>query len=80
MTTAKATREIDRSFSTNRNITTKSGCVQDYTIKMAPNSRIILTRHAQAEHNVDLDYSSMWHIFFRRLSKAAHGDQYPVAD
>ncbi|EMC94167.1 hypothetical protein BAUCODRAFT_150372 [Baudoinia panamericana UAMH 10762] len=24
---------------------------------MAPNSRIILTRHAQAEHNVDLDYS-----------------------
>ena len=25
---------------------------------MAPNSRIILTRHAQAEHNVDLDYSS----------------------
>ncbi|KAI5925245.1 histidine phosphatase superfamily [Camillea tinctor] len=23
---------------------------------MAPNSRIILTRHAQAEHNVDLDY------------------------
>ena len=26
--------------------------------KMAPNSRIILTRHAQAEHNVGLDYSS----------------------
>jgi broad specificity phosphatase PhoE len=25
---------------------------------MAPNSRIILTRHAQAEHNVDLDYTS----------------------
>lgn len=25
---------------------------------MAPNSRIILTRHAQAEHNVGLDYSS----------------------
>ncbi|KAK4496878.1 hypothetical protein PRZ48_011327 [Zasmidium cellare] len=24
---------------------------------MAPNSRIFLTRHAQAEHNVDLDYS-----------------------
>ncbi|PPJ56452.1 hypothetical protein CBER1_05491 [Cercospora berteroae] len=24
---------------------------------MAPNSRIILTRHAQAEHNVDLDYT-----------------------
>ncbi|KAI2777359.1 phosphoglycerate mutase-like protein [Daldinia loculata] len=24
---------------------------------MAPNSRLILTRHAQAEHNVDLDYS-----------------------
>ncbi|KAK6392266.1 hypothetical protein LTR65_003722 [Meristemomyces frigidus] len=24
---------------------------------MAPHSRIILTRHAQAEHNVDLDYS-----------------------
>ncbi|GAB1729007.1 hypothetical protein KC332_g9174 [Hortaea werneckii] len=24
---------------------------------MAPDSRIILTRHAQAEHNVDLDYS-----------------------
>jgi len=24
---------------------------------MAPTSRIILTRHAQAEHNVDLDYS-----------------------
>ncbi|KAH9891415.1 phosphoglycerate mutase-like protein [Xylariomycetidae sp. FL2044] len=24
---------------------------------MAPNSRIILVRHAQAEHNVDLDYS-----------------------
>ncbi|KAK3044224.1 hypothetical protein LTS18_001848, partial [Coniosporium uncinatum] len=28
---------------------------------MAPNSRIILTRHAQAEHNVDLDYSSKPH-------------------
>merc|ERR1711964_529225 len=27
------------------------------TAKMAPNSRIILTRHAQAEHNVDLDYT-----------------------
>lgn len=27
---------------------------------MAPNSRLILTRHAQAEHNVDLDYSSMY--------------------
>jgi broad specificity phosphatase PhoE len=25
---------------------------------MAPNSRIILTRHAQAEHNVGLDYTS----------------------
>jgi len=25
---------------------------------MAPTSRIILCRHAQAEHNVDLDYSS----------------------
>ncbi|KAI0478505.1 histidine phosphatase superfamily [Xylariaceae sp. FL0804] len=24
---------------------------------MAPNSRLFLTRHAQAEHNVDLDYS-----------------------
>ncbi|KAI1503680.1 histidine phosphatase superfamily [Biscogniauxia marginata] len=24
---------------------------------MAPNSRLILTRHAQAEHNVDLDYT-----------------------
>ncbi|KAF2770673.1 hypothetical protein EJ03DRAFT_388703 [Teratosphaeria nubilosa] len=24
---------------------------------MAPNSRIILTRHAEAEHDVDLDYS-----------------------
>lgn len=29
-----------------------------YTLIMAPNSRIILTRHAQAEHNVDLDYTS----------------------
>lgn len=29
---------------------------------MAPNSRIILTRHAQAEHNVGLDYSSMYSI------------------
>jgi hypothetical protein len=28
------------------------------TANMAPNSRIILTRHAQAEHNVDLDYTS----------------------
>ena len=27
-------------------------------LKMAPTSRIILTRHAQAEHNVGLDYSS----------------------
>lgn len=27
---------------------------------MAPNSRLILTRHAQAEHNVDLDYSSRY--------------------
>lgn len=27
---------------------------------MAPNSRIYLTRHAQAEHNVDLDYSSTY--------------------
>lgn len=27
---------------------------------MAPNSRLILTRHAQAEHNVGLDYSSMY--------------------
>jgi len=25
---------------------------------MAPGSRIVLTRHAQAEHNVDCDYSS----------------------
>lgn len=25
---------------------------------MAPHSRIYLTRHAQAEHNVDLDYTS----------------------
>lgn len=28
--------------------------------EMAPNSRIILTRHAQAEHNVDLDYTSQY--------------------
>jgi len=27
---------------------------------MAPNSRIILCRHSQAEHNVDLDYSSTY--------------------
>lgn len=27
-------------------------------LKMAPQSRIILTRHAQAEHNVDYDYNS----------------------
>ena len=25
---------------------------------MAPNSTVYLTRHAQAEHNVDLDYTS----------------------
>lgn len=29
---------------------------------MAPNSRIVLCRHSQAEHNVDLDYSSAWRV------------------
>lgn len=37
-----------------------SDCVSDHPrVAMAPNSTIYLTRHAQAEHNVDLDYSSM---------------------
>ncbi|KAI3332208.1 hypothetical protein HD806DRAFT_529970 [Xylariaceae sp. AK1471] len=43
---------------------------------MAPNSCIILTRHAQAKHNVHLDYSNSWiprrtaHPSYQRIRRA----------
>ena len=45
---------------------------------MAPHSRIFLTRHAQAEHNVDLDYSSRYSVPSLTISLYSLG--LPVAD
>ena len=47
---------------------------------MAPNSRIFITRHAQAEHNVDLDYSSMWREILPAYSRNILTNIYAVLD
>lgn len=46
---------------------------------MAPNSRIFLTRHAQAEHNVDQDYSSTITCQWQNLQRQTNPHfQYPM--